>query len=96
MSKKQIDEIAKLICAYPQCIHYNIIGACANTECQTVDIAEHLYNADYRKSTDVAEEIFAEIEGLMLDGAIGGKYPAKVINPDKYAELKKKYTGVKK
>lgn len=41
----------------------------------------------------VASEIFAEIERLMLDGAIGGKYPAKIINPDKYAELKKKYRG---
>ena len=42
---------------------------------------------------EVAREIFADIEKLMLDGAIGGKYPTKVINPDKYAELKKKYTG---
>jgi hypothetical protein len=41
---------------------------------------------------EVAREIFTEIERLMLDGEIGGKYPAKVINPDKYAELKKKYT----
>ena len=41
----------------------------------------------------VAAEIFAEIERFMLDGAIGGKYPTKLINPDKYAELKKKYIG---
>lgn len=44
--------------------------------------------------SEVAREIFEEIERLMLDGAIGGRYAAKVINPDKYAELKKKYTGV--
>ena len=43
-------------------------------------------------ANEVAREIFEEIEKVMLDGAIGGKYPAKVINPDKYAELKKKYT----
>ena len=42
---------------------------------------------------EVAREIFEELERMMLDGAIGGKYPAKVINPYKYAELKKKYTG---
>lgn len=41
---------------------------------------------------DYARGIFEEIEKIMLDGAIGGKYPAKVINPDKYAELKKKHT----
>lgn len=46
---------------------------------------------NYEK-TEVAREIFEEIERLMLDGKIGGKYPAKVIHPDKYAELKKKYT----
>ena len=48
--------------------------------------------ADVSPRAEVAREIFEEIERLMLDGAIGGKYPAKVINPDKYAELKKKYT----
>lgn len=51
-------------------------------------------NADFVKyaKAEVAREIFAEIDRLMLDGVIGEKYPAKVINPDKYAELKKKYT----
>ena len=47
---------------------------------------------DVAPREEVAREIFEEIEKLMLDGAIGGKYPAKVINPDKYTELKKKYT----
>lgn len=42
---------------------------------------------------EVAREIFEKIDRLMLDGAIGGKYPAKVINPEKYAELKKEYKG---
>ena len=50
--QKQIDEIAKLICVFPQCIYYNIIGECANKECQFVDNAEHLYNAGYRKQSD--------------------------------------------
>lgn len=47
--EKQIDEIAKLICTFPQCIYYNIIGECANKECLFVDKAEALYNAGYRK-----------------------------------------------
>lgn len=44
-----------------------------------------------KAKAETAAEIFAELEGLFLDGAIGGKYPVKVINPDKYAELKKNY-----
>ena len=53
MSKeKQIDEIAKLICTYPQCIHYNIIGGCGNTECQNVDNATAVYNAGYCKQSE--------------------------------------------
>lgn len=54
-------------------------------------LARLMYEDGYRKSTDVAREIFEEIEGLMWDAVIGGKYPAKVINPDKFADLKKKY-----
>ena len=53
---KQIEEIAKLICTYPHCMHYNIIGACANTECHTVDIAENLYNNGYRKASQDGAE----------------------------------------
>ena len=50
MSKeKQIDEMAKLICNFPQCINYNSIGECKPTECQIADKAEALYNAGYRK-----------------------------------------------
>lgn len=50
--KKQIEEMAKLICTYPQCIHHNIIGECANTECQIVDIAENLYKQGYHKQRE--------------------------------------------
>ena len=53
MSKeKQIEEIAKLICSFPQCVNYNIIGGCKIAECQTVDTAECLYNAGYRKQSE--------------------------------------------
>ena len=46
---------------------------------------EEAYNKGY---ADAAREIFEEIEKIMLDGEIGGKYLAKVINPEKYVELK--------
>lgn len=56
-------------------------------------ILEEATTADVAPMAEVAREIFEEIERLMLDGVIGGKYPAKVINPEKFAELKKKYMG---
>ena len=42
--------------------------------------------------TDVAREIFEEIEKYMLTDAIDARFPVKVINPDTFAKLKKKYT----
>jgi hypothetical protein len=50
--EKQIDEMAKLICNFPQCINYNSIGECKPTECQIADKAEALYNAGYRKQSE--------------------------------------------
>ena len=55
--KQAIDEIAKLICTYPQCVNYNIIGECVKNECITVDSAETLYNAGYRRQSEVAKSI---------------------------------------
>lgn len=63
MSKeKQIDEMAKLICNFPQCINYNSIGECKPTECQIADKAEALYNAGYRKQS----------EGEWISNELGG------------------------
>ena len=79
------------------CPFYKEYGSCeqCNTELDTDDepcyykcMANVIINNGYCKASD----IFAEVEMVMLDGAIGGRYPVKVINPDKYAELKKKYT----
>ena len=57
--------------------------------------ATALYTAGYRKASELAAEIFEEIEEYMLPALIGNKFPAKVINPDKFAELKKKYESEK-
>lgn len=59
--KKQIDEMAKLICNFPQCINYNSIGECKPTECQIADKAEALYNADYRKQSENTVELPCKI-----------------------------------
>jgi hypothetical protein len=49
--------------------------------------------ADVAPKSEVAREIFDELDRMLLDGFIGHKYPTKIIHPDTYAELKKKYTG---
>lgn len=56
------------------------------------DATEVAYKNGYEKGkADAAKEIFAEIEDYMLGIQVNG-FPALVINPDAFAELKKKYT----
>lgn len=58
-----------------------------NRRCNDFLFAERLYNAGYRKSTDIAEEIFD-----YLDSQIGKRgYP--ILTHEYVAELKKKYIG---
>ena len=85
---KQIEEMAKVISTLPP---LEIYGARSYGKkiFLVTHLAEHLYIHDYRKASDVAEEIFAEIEdtldrcakdnGAMIIWAL--------------AELKKKYIG---
>ena len=90
---KQISEMAKEICS-----EYDCIIPCQSctyygyANCRDVKSAEKLYNAGYRKSADLAEEIFAEIE-VWLDGS---RYSlAEMVWGIKHSieELKKKYIG---
>ena len=56
--------------------------------------AKALYNAGYRKASDVAREIFEEIDDLLTRYRIatyGGHFYSMDMN-EEYAELKKKYT----
>lgn len=78
---KQIEEMAK---ALNGCTA-NCTDDCG---CSEMEHAEVLYNAGYRKSTDVAEEIFAEIDKLLAVDRNGEA------NLDVRAlqRLKKKYT----
>ena len=67
-----------------------LFGCNESRDCSEI-FARNLYNAGYRKSTDVAEEIFAEIDKLTVsyindaDYTIGDMILGIV-------ELKKKYT----
>ena len=106
-SNKQIEEMARILRHSAICYtcRHSINGnerrdwRChrpSNLDCRhdedVLKTCEALHNAGYRKATEVAREIFEEIEKITLDGMIGGRYPTKVINPDKYTELKEKYT----
>lgn len=90
---KQIEEMAKNICSEYDCIIP--CQSCAYYEyanCRDVKSAEKLYNAGYRKSTDLAREIFEEIEKNMvaIDDIDFNHFRA--IGRRTFAELKKKYT----
>jgi hypothetical protein len=83
MKDKQIEEMAK------------IIGD--NTGQDTMwpeiyDCAEALYNAGYRKASDVAMEIFAEIEEVVYKYLNVAAYSTGDMVYD-LDELKKKYIG---
>lgn len=96
---KQIEEMAKIMCGFDdeECEH--CITCSYHNGCACEEDAKNLYNAGYRKASDVAREIFEEI------GKILYKYD-KIAERDKseygelivgdiacaIGELKKKYT----
>lgn len=71
---KQIDEMAK-----------DLYGMSIDTMIDCEYVAEELIAKGYRKASDVAEEIFAEIENEIKNHGICYAHR-------KIAELKKKYT----
>lgn len=91
-NEKQIEEMAKDLAKHS--FFYN--GGCMMNYSLT---AKLLYNAGYRKASDVAREIFAEIDKI-LDNYHSACLPAGAIEAytyyegglgDAIAELKKKY-----
>ena len=101
MTKAQLEEIeAAYSCeskeaAYALLKEYAGLEARPYTAYDFYDEYGNIVDAGWRKASEVASDIFAELDSLMLDGEIGGKYPAKVINPDKYYTLKEKRGGNK-
>ena len=59
---KQIEEMAKAITEKQEAGWEYVNGSEYTTDVFNHELAEHLYNRGYRKSTDVAREIFDEIE----------------------------------
>ena len=60
------------------------------------DIAEILINADYRKVSEIAKEIFEEVESCKWsETQYGDSKLCFEINASKYEKIKKKYTGAK-
>lgn len=100
--EKQIEEMAKDMCEY----YYE--GTCyqdkkpCDCKCECFTDAQYLYAKGYRKASDVAEDIFSDIESILfslmyLD--FDGKYHLRKMNGDRvtkiferYANIKKKYT----
>ena len=81
--EKQIEEMAKTVChldrTCDQCM--------TSFECKAMTYAKRFYNAGYRKASDVASEIFEEIDKHRdrIHGIV-------LLLPEELAELKKKYT----
>ena len=87
--EKQIEEMANSL---------EVVG-CPNGHINFYKTAEKLHAKGYRKSTEVAEEIFGEIERIIikhLNDAIKSKSVTTELTIDymelDIAELKKKYT----
>lgn len=89
---KQIEEMARALGEgrSQNCNHYVCCSACpCDFCCIFQENAQILVQEGYRKSTDVAEEIFAEIDKLL---AVDRNGEAN-LDVRALAELKKKYIG---
>lgn len=84
-TEKQIEEMAErmaetahLECGKKPCEECKWCGSTNHekADCSDYLIAEGLYNAGYRKASEVAEEIFAEIE-KEIEAALESNYRAK-------------------
>ena len=91
---KQIEEMTIISCpSYSRNKEKKCAGVTdCDCRCLQYHRGEALYNAGYRKSTDLSEEIFAEIEKLI----VRRMKPDVALIDDRLitdiAELKKKYT----
>ncbi len=67
--KKQIEEMARDLCDCLPVVCCDYASSVNKDDCKTCvknDIAEYLYNAGYRKQREITEEIFAEIEKILI------------------------------
>ena len=103
MKEKQIEEMAKIIRKGEldrnkgdlDCTEFPT-DTVVKVGLQRLAGAKALYNAGYRKASDVAMEIFEEIESCKWsETQYGDRKLCFEINSEKYAELKKKYESEK-
>ena len=90
MSKeKQIEEIAKTMCK-----NYGGCSKCMFfSSCDVKSFAMRLHEKGYRKASDVAREIFEQIERDAIHKMKVNGCKKLLFNEAKYDELKKKYIG---
>lgn len=93
--EKQIDNMAKDLCHTETC-EIKKIGIPCNHRCKAHIYATRAVDKGYVKASEVAEEIFAEIEKNMvaIDDIDFNHFRA--IGRRTFAELKKKYTESEK
>ena len=87
--EQQINEMAKVIDKSPWKLDQDFTGCHINS----FEIAESLYNADYRKQSEVASDIFTDICAILESHRIShfdNIFDDKLM--EDIAELKKKYT----
>ena len=94
-NEKQIEEMCEII-AFMICEVYNPLcdenkphtcSRCYANSTKIGDFAEMLYNAGYRKQSDVAKEIFDDIKEKLIFNTYG----IATISNKTFCELKKKY-----
>lgn len=93
---KQIEEMAKTLCEeYGECKKCTLSNPECENPCMVIEDCERLYNAGYRKASEVAREIFAEIERLVYSKCFSMRADRDVtgliIDGELLSELKKKY-----
>ena len=92
---KQIEEMARTICNCYDSGVCEIDEKPCDLECGSVKNAKELYAKGYRKASEVAEEIFAEIERVAMS-KIDADLSVAILDDSYYIqaidELKKKYT----
>jgi hypothetical protein len=82
--QNEIEQMAKAVCHLDR-----TCDECMTSfECKAMMYAKRFYEAGYRKTSDIASEIFEEIDRMCIDTF--GNFNHRV-----FAELKKKYTQEK-
>lgn len=90
MSRDNVSEMARVMCGRDKdCLVCPVQSPCLMRNC-----AELLNAEGYRKSEDVADGIFAEIETSLSIANFKGGEIYYAIRAEDYLHYKKKYTGL--